>query len=256
MVAYQHAPFPKPWLAPFQSRREIQEGLTPDLLVALGRTWKKALLNHGYPESVLVAGPALRYNCVHETDPFGSDRGSLRSGAQTVLVASSIGYADSFELLVKSIEALKNESGIKVLVKLHPRLGHDEADRLIESVLRCLELDKLPEHVSMTQQPIFELLSDVGLLLHNGTSVALEAMAYGAEQLLVKSDLWFDMTYEGFTDDPQTCVSSPESIRKAALIILNQDDRVASERASNGRAAVRELFLPFMEDNIGVFLPN
>jgi hypothetical protein len=93
------------------------------------------------------------------------------------------------------------------------------------------------------------------LVLHNGTSVALEAMASGVPQILVKSDIWFDMVYEGLTDDAQTCVGSPDAIRSAVMTILNEDARTRSDRINQARAKVRELFLPVNEEDMW-FLTN
>lgn len=256
VVGYQHSPFPKVWLGPFPSRREIRARLTPDLLVVLGRTWKKVLTNHGYPDAAITTGPALRYNYFDETGSADSIINPHTPRGGKVLVASSIGYSDSFELLVKSIGAFRNLSGIPVLIKLHPRIDHEAAVHLLDSVLQCLAMDGLPGHVSVTERPVSELLCETGLLLHNGTSVALEAMAYGIEQLLVKSDLWFDMAYEGFTDDPQTCAGSPEAIRSAALTILTRDEHATADRVAKARAAVRELFLPVTENTLEAFSLN
>ncbi len=186
VVGYQHTPFSSLWLAHFPSARDLQCSHMPDSIVTIGQRWKNLLRGHGYPADRLTVGPALRFSHVVE------NQHSKSAPSRTILVAASIGYHDSFELVYKTIEALRDMAGIDVLVKFHPKMAGDPAE-LISSVLDTLDLGALPAHFQVTKKPITELLPSIGLLVYNTTSVVYEALAYGVPALFVQSDIWFDI---------------------------------------------------------------
>ncbi len=253
IVGYQHAPFAPLLLSQYPSRQDLQQHQIPDRIVTLGPKWKTLLSEHGYPEEALGIGAALRFS--HLKPQRQKDLDQPRTGTNTVLVAAPIGYADSFELIHKTLDALRATPEIKVLIKFHPKTGDNFLlDRLLQSVLGSLGLKDLPDHFEITERPISELLQSVAAVLHNGTSVAIEALAEGASVICVQSDLWFDMDTLAFFQGASVVARTPAEILRCVRDLLDQDDMAARTHSEDTRDTLEQVFSPIHEETMNVFL--
>jgi len=245
VVAYQHSPFPYLLLGPFASSRDIEERQLPDKLVVLGPAWMDIFSKHGYPADMLAVGPALRFSHLFDRSPdVEPENAEENPDGRTVLMAASIGHNDTLELARKTIEAFKADDSVKVLLKFHPRMGSEvEAHRLLHRVLGNLGLNELPRNFEIARESIDKLLPRVNLVLHTGTSVAVEAWTRCVPTLLVKPDLWLDMDTLGLLDDCASSARSPQEIRATARTLMLRGDEPASsavckERLERGFADV------------------
>jgi hypothetical protein len=237
IVAYQHAPFPALWMGAFPSSRDIEENQLPDKLIVLGPAWMDIFSNHGYPPDVLVSGPALRFGHLFQDSPDG-ERPNDRTDpyVKTILTAASIGRNDAFELAHKTVEAFKADDSVRVLLKFHPRMGSaNDIHELIRRILDSLGLDQLPRNFEIVTDPIDKILPLVDLVLHTGTSVAVEAWAKGVPTLLVKPDLWLDMDNLSLVDDTAGSARTPLEVRTTAWKVMLREGGRASESVCKQR---------------------
>ncbi len=104
-------------------------------------------------------------------------------------------------------------------------MGNATCSQLLKRVVENLGLTHLPEHFSVRDFPISELLPAADVLIENGTSVAVEAVWMGVPVVHVQPDLWFDMNvldhFPGMTrsarspDELRICVNETASDRSA-----------------------------------------
>ncbi len=254
IMAYQHAPFPKFQLGPFASYKDLKPGSIPHFLVVLGPRWKEVFVEHGWPEESVIEGPAFRFQ--HLLDSRSADgvvdtsRGDRKP---VILLAASISYSDSFELTAKTIEAFREESDVDVLLKFHPRMSSG-SDALVRAVTDCLGLNGLPAHFSVTDRPIPELLLQVDVVLHNGTAVGLEAHVAGVPELLVQSDLWFNMNNLDLFEESAVSSGTPEQLRRSVSHLLDHEAQAAERDGRIASFPVEEFFSPVTEETIRCFL--
>jgi len=254
VVGYQHTPFSPLWLGPYPSRGDLEAGQLPDHIITIGSRWKDLLAEHGYPPERLSTGAALRFSHLfaHSESDDGR-REAPRKRSATVLVAGSIGYADSLELVCKAIEALRSLPEVSVLIKLHPKMGTN-ADRLLRTAIESLDLTHLPAHFAVTERPVTELLPSVDVVLHNGTSVAVEALAQGVAVVMLQSDIWFDMDTLASCPGLGAAARTPQELRHTVERLLSPAAPSVEERRRNVRTVFEEIFCPVRADTMGTFV--
>jgi hypothetical protein len=253
VVGYQHAPFAPLWLSYYPTRQDLQVPQVPDRLVVIGPRWETLLSELGYPRDRLRVGAALRFDqLMNASTKEASTEEVRRPAVRTILVAASISSEDFFELAYKTIEALRDVPDLKVLIKFHPKMRRNVMG-LMKVVLDSLDLKNLPEKFSITDQPLTDLLQTVDLVLHNGTSVAVEAMAQGVPTLLLQSDIWFDMDTLGFFPGVGAAARTPDEIRAAVHRLLTETGSSTQERRRQARAVFEQAFSPVSETNMRCF---
>jgi hypothetical protein len=231
----QHTPISERWFPYFPSRRDLDSRELPRRLFVIGELWKRRFVEHGYPESQLVVAPGLRF-------PQAPVRARPFSHAGTsVLVAASIGRSDSIELVVKSIAALVGAEGIRISIKLHPKMG-GSADDFVAAVLRALDLEALPAAVELVSAPPAELPEEAHILLYNTTSMSYEALAAGVPIVFVQSDFWFDIDPIPLGSGIGTAARTPEAIRAAVDALSTEDAAAAETRRARARVLLADAF--------------
>ncbi len=245
-IGHQHSTIPECWYGLFPSRQDIQDRVIPQRIVTCGRVWKTILERHGLPSACLRVGPAFRFPHLHAYPA----RALEVPRPSTVLLALSIGFNDSLECVMKTLAALRDETGLRVWIKFHPRMS-GSPEQCVETAVRALHLGALPKHVQITREPVTELLPRCGVLLYSGTTVGLEALALGVPVILVQSDLWFDMDILFFAPGSQTRARTPEAIRTAVRRALGEPGTTTQMA---GGLVLDTIFTPVTEDSIRVFL--
>jgi hypothetical protein len=250
IIGCQHTPNSVRWLPFFPSRRDLRAGRLPDRVFVIGALWERIFAAHGYPPERLHVVPALRFGHVLA-------RGVARAGApspkgadadtDTVLVAASIGPSDSLELIAKAVLALESMREIRILVKLHPKMG-GARESFMESLRRALGRASLPG-VTFVDAPITELLSRARVLLYNSTSVSYEALAADVPIVFVRSDFWFDVDPIPAGAGVGLAARTPAEIRAAVEELLREDPAKAMARRERSRALLADAFAPGTADD-------
>jgi hypothetical protein len=207
----------------------------PDLIAVNGPRAREVLASSGFdPGSIFISG-AFRYPGEVEAKMRPRERGE-----QVVLVALPSGIEESLELAHKSVQALGDPTGCRVVLKCHPSVPPDRLSPY---------LSPLPPHFSFSTDPVATLLGKAGLVLYTSSTVAVEAAAWGIPVVHVRSDLAIDRNI--FDGDPRVpSLATPAGIREAVLGLLGRE---FSEEEYPGDL-VRGLFAPVSEENLEKFL--
>ena len=227
VVGCQHAPFPPLYLNYFPSTRAIEENLIPDHIVSIGKEHHRIFTRSNYPGSCLKAGSAFRYNYLFALET------STPSDTRDVLIATSISYEESLELVYKCLAFFHTRSEYRVMIKFHPKLNRQH--HLVDRVLRMLGCSQLPEHVQIVSESMDTLLARTGIVFYNFTAVCYEALARHIPVVFVRSDICFDMNKLEWFDEVNYEVSSSDDMDRVIqeVMNINPERRMAWEQAAN-----------------------
>lgn len=253
-VGYMHIVFAPLWLSVYPSQEELTKGRFPDILVTSGPLWSQLLLNMGVPEDKIQVGPALRFRHIFERlqEP---DRYLPRNGRdnQWILVAAPSTYDYALDLVEKVVEALHCDRRAIVLIKLHPDMGKSEGTDLLTAALHNVGLTQLPDHFSLTDQPVSELLDSVDVVIENGSSVGIEAVAAGLPVIHVPTDLWFDIDKLEYFPAWSVTARTADKIRLTVNAVLLRASEPRPERLSRVNSDLCELLQPPVESAVERF---
>lgn len=196
------------WTSYCISTWERDHAPLPDIILVNGPQAKKVLVQSGFPDGMVLVGGFFRY------PDFGSIKGERKgTPASRVLLALSPDLNEALELICTSIAALKNEGRITVIIKPHP---------LMKSNLLPPLIPALPPNFAFRKDPVDSLFPVTDLVIHTGSTVAVEAIARGIPVLHVRPTLTLDrdiFDLEGFPPFPS--VMGPDELRRKAKEILS-----------------------------------
>jgi len=190
---FQHVPFPPLAINYSISEKESHSPHVPQNVFTIGHDYVNIFRSEGYISESIHEGAAIRFVHLYSDSSLKDERKSknIASEVKTALVALSISFPETFEMVCKVVEAFKEMPAYTILLKFHPKMENKE--KLISSVLKCLKLSLLPDNFSIVDNPIEELLKKTSVLFYNFTAVSYEAIASNIPVVCIQSDIWFDM---------------------------------------------------------------
>jgi hypothetical protein len=173
LVGYAHSMGPPDLLNTRVTTTEWQTGLFPDVIVANGSRTVKNLELGDIPRKKLREGPALRSSDVALVSSPSSDR-DFSERRKKVLVAMPIGVPASVEILTHllSLQSTLTRLGLQIWLKHHPMTAP-------EKIMDGIDQKVLPSGWEWAEKPLGNYLSQVGLVIGNGTSALIDAVAAG-----------------------------------------------------------------------------
>lgn len=245
VIGFQHTPFSQFWLPYFPSDSDLNHQQIPDSVITIGSYWTNTLTSAGYPEDVVHTGIALRHGHLWDNPNSTSRINTENQKTHNILVACSIGFQDSLELVYKSLMAFSPDATKQVVIKFHPKMGGG-ADLLINKAMVVTGLTRLPQHFHISSDPMSSLLNWSSIVMYNSSSVAFEALARGIPVVFVQSDIWFDLdpVPEGFPMSHH--VRTPDELRYS----IETSDRHDPLSPDTPRLDMRDVLAPLNEDKM------
>ena len=196
------------WTSYCISTWEKDHAPLPEIILVNSPLAKKTLVKSGFPEAIVLVGGSFRH------PDFGQIKGEMKgTRRKRILLALSPDRNEALELICTSITALKNEDGLAVTIKPHPLMKSNLLPRLIPAI---------PQNFTFREDPVESLFPVTDLVLHTGSTVAVEAIARGIPVLHVRPTLTLDrdiFDLEGFPPFPS--VMGPDELRRKAKEILS-----------------------------------
>ena len=202
----------------------------PDRMVTNGRYTKNVFIESGYPKEKVVQGGAVRYTYLLE--PKKTTERQKRD-KPVILVTPSIKF-EAVELIWKVLKAFEQRDEYKILIKCHP-------DMPFEKISEHLNV-KLPEHFTVSDRPVAELLRESDTLLYTCSTTCTEAIAAGVPAVHVESDLSIDLDQLDFDPGIRPSARSPEEIVKCVEAVISMSKRELSKKRKMWKRVVKELF--------------
>jgi surface carbohydrate biosynthesis protein (TIGR04326 family) len=242
IIGFQHGALFPGLLCSFVSEQEAKIAPLPDKVICSGQLFCDALKREGFPADRLVIGPALRYKYLWEAEKYSGT--PLFSG--DVLVVLPLMDSDAAELLSKVLEALGQDTALKVLIKPHPMAS-------LERLLKGCFPQGLPCHFQCVEGDMGDCLSGAKVVIAMSSSSIIEVVSAGKPVVVVGRETAIDLNPLGLLKGFDRVLVLPEDIRKATLDSLSARDGAVPGRAS-GRDIVGGIFHPVTDQAMQVFL--
>ena len=242
IIGYQHSTVPKMLLNNFFSKDELSILPFPDKVVTNGRYPEKLFKDSGYDPQKVVRGGAIRYESITNKEKVATKK-NLHS---VILVTPSIDKNDTVELVWKVLRAFGQMNKYKIILKFHPVMPYPNiAD----------DLGILPEHFTISDKPVSELLRESHVLLYTSSATCIEALRLGVPVLNIKSDFIIDR--DNLSDFPSSIRRSAkdrDDIVRMTKEILETDEKELSEQRVRWKEVVSEIFTPVEQSVFDLFL--
>ena len=246
LIGYDNVNFSRLALSLYPARSEIGVRPLPDRVVTNGEAFRRILVSEGFPERMVRRGCALRHSYLWERDEPSTIAG-LRDDRFEVLVATSIDFAQSVELVEKAVAAFGGDDRYVVRVKCHPAVDAGAVRRFARGSERH-------RNVAFVETPIPELLSSASVMLYTYSVVAYEALAHEVAPLFVRSEGFLDLDQLEPFPDLRWTGRTPADLRSAVeeIASLSADARRSWSTAAG--EAVRQALAPPARACVEAFL--
>jgi surface carbohydrate biosynthesis protein (TIGR04326 family) len=243
IIGYQHTNVPKMLLLYFFAKEELPILPFPDKVITAGKHTANLLKASGYDPTKVISGGAIRYESLLSKKAAAVKKDVANP---VILVTLSADKNETIELVWKVLQAFGQMKQYKIVFKLHPVCPY----RLIVK-----EIGSLPEHFTIADRPVGDLLRESNVLLYSSSTTSIEAIASGIPILQVKSDFTIDR--DNLADFPaaiRESVSTPQAILQATASLLKMDEQELSRKKQLWSRVVAEMFGPVDESTFDLFL--
>ena len=248
VVGYDMGIFSRMFLSAYPARNEFGLRPLPDRVITNGPMGREALTDEGLPREIVKSGCAMRFPGLASQL---ADRGNIRIRAENsavrILVAPSIGFGDSVDLVAKAIDAFGGSRNIELVVKCHPFVSVKEVVNNLGHLARH-------NNVSFSDMPAGELLSSAYILLYTLTTVCFDALRQGVTPVFVMSENGLNVDKLEAAPEVRWVATSPEDLRLvvAEIVALSEEERAAWQERAN--EVLRRAFAPVTPECVDAFV--
>jgi len=246
-IGYQHALIP-PLLLTYQTTcDEHHTGPYPDFIVSCSKWTHDILIENGFDPSRVISGPSLRYQYLFDFKNHCSGPAENKN----ILVICPLAIDSAVELLLKSIEAIKNLQNLydNVYVKIHPMMNSLE-------LLKAAEIKKLPEKWKFVSGTMEQWLKNSSCAVCMDSSAVIEAVIAELPVIIVGRETNFTMNPLPWLQEPEfQPVFLVEQLQKRILECLE----ITDERKKYLKARSEEMLnrlSQINEENLMVFITS
>jgi len=185
----------------------------PEKIICNGQLPYNYMKESGWPSERLLVAEAIRYNHLKE-----SLKAKVRKKRNVILLAFSISPEENSSILNIAYESFKEIDNKEVWVKLHPFLNFR----------KLLELSGISEKsfpFIVKQGSIENFLPEARVVIVGQSGVALEALAFGCEIIIVNIPEWINMSPLKHVKSPMIkTVNSTDELKEAVVSIFREED--------------------------------
>lgn len=247
IIGYQHAVLSQSSLNMMINPLEINSLPIPDLVITIGNVTKDFLETRGsYPPERLKTGCGLRFVQSQKTISPRERDNPLR-----ILVALEGGLSESVNLVSFIFHALKEQSGVKIIIRSHPELPFDMFSGYLD-----VDISRYPHFVCSHNTRLQDDLDECDILIYRGSSVAVDALNRGVSLIHIRQRdiLSVDPL---FGNSWLKWVAEDEAGLKNAIAEI---DEMTAEEYMNAvceaRNYLKQYFYEVTEERMQVFLPS
>ena len=244
VVGYQHAQMTPLVLQMSLAPDGEEQAPLPDWIVTLGEHTARVLAECGHAPERLRAGGALHMQSLlahrssHGLSPGPPD-------GPTVLVATER-REEATELVDLAVQLFKEDEGVRVILKYHPAFPFSEVGGWSS--------DRLPPHVSVSTQPITELILKSSVMVYSHSAVCVEALALGLPPIHLRTQ--FDLNIDGLGAVPHLRLEATNlnELREKVRWLIDHREEYVTEHREEWDRFLQEMYGPVNEDAFRAFL--
>ena len=247
MVGYQHARLPRMLLAWYLAQGGEPKAPLPHRIVAVGRHTAELMTSDGYDTSQLQikVGGALQMqelfdlrdhaNGVHPADISPS-----------VLFGLSASFEETAELVEMAIHLFDENEGVRVVIKCHPIMPFESVSDLVG--------EQLPKHVTVSKEPIMQLMLKSSVMVYSGSTICVQAIALGTPVVYVSPQ--FDLGMDPLEAVPEARLeaSGLEELRERVRWVIHHHEQYVTENRDRWNRLVDEMYTPVTEEGLLAFV--
>ncbi|MBN1431641.1 MAG: hypothetical protein JW931_02605 [Methanomicrobiaceae archaeon] len=245
ITGYQHSVVSKYSLNMFFPKESLSTTPRPDKVITVGNITRDILIDMGgYDESMVFSGCGLRFMHL-----FNIERRSTKPEFKTILVTPEGIPEESIKICNFVYEALKDVTGVKVIIRAHPALPYEKFAK--DLVFR---IDSVP-HFEISDKPsVMDDLNRSDIVIYRGSTLALEAVKTGLYAIylhlgdLIPVDPLFGLSALKYT------IKNPEEVKKALNSVYSKNTSEYLKEADEASSYLDDYFHKITEDNMDIFL--
>lgn len=226
-IGYQHTTLSELWLDYFNDAREIieEKGVEtcplPDYIATVGETTRKHLTNWGWPEDRVFVWGGLRFDALKGYRQINSN---WQEKENYIVCTFSMSYSESTNLLFFLMQAFKENTGYKILLKSHPVLP-------IKNLTKTLNIEVNSAIFEFTDTPLDKIMSSAKGMIVTESSSPLYAIANGCPVIIPRFRNMLDLNPLSYVSDIPLYVYSPQELRETCdKIITTQNSPIPVEK--------------------------
>ena len=245
LIGYQHARAPRLMLNFYLAPEGESESPQPDWVVTVGSHTANLLTQDGWEASRVRVGGALQMQELLRSGPQ-QFQPTPPGQAATVLVACSESLEETEELSDLALHLFSPGDGVRVVLKYHPRMPFEK--------VRSLMGTKLPPHVSVSDEPIVDLMANSSLMVYSGSTVCVQALAIGLPVVHLRTQFEFDLDPLGELADARLSATGLAELRCQVRWLLEHRDEYVAQHKEEWANLVTELYGPVTEETYRAFI--
>ena len=248
VVGYDMGTFSPMVMSTYPSKYELDVRPLPDRVVTNGPLAQEALSTNGLPPDVVKSGCAMRFPelATQHEGPARLDRWADQDPVR-MLVATSVVFGDSLDLVDKAAQAFGGHPDMDVVVKCHPMIDPVR-------IAHCLGRKSRFRNLSYSDRPLSSLLTSVQIVLYTYTTVCFDALRLGAAPVFVQAENRLNLDPLETAPEVRWVATSPEDLRRvvAEIVALSEEERVAWQERAN--EVLRRAFAPVTPECVDAFV--
>ncbi len=230
LIGYQHARTSDMLLNFFLANGESDIAPLPDTIITVGEYTREKLIEGGHPpEKVLISGslksmmPKPTNESHHQPTP-----------PESILIAASISLEEASELLDITADLAKSMPDSRFVLKFHPEMPYDTVNNNLRKFL--------PKNITISLNPIEELIAKTSLMIYSGSTVCFEAISHGVP--VIHHRPRFDFDLDPLEDFPDVSLKSFTALdlQKQINWILEHRTEFINQQQSDWANAVSSMY--------------
>ncbi|KJR99408.1 MAG: hypothetical protein VR68_09225 [Peptococcaceae bacterium BRH_c4a] len=246
IIGYQHSTI-SPFMLKFSTtREEIERGIFPDRIVSNGHFFRDILIKNGFPQEMVVSGPALRYTHIFNKNFTGKGTAAKKK----ILVLLTLEVSSSVELVHKTLRWLGGTPWT-VLLKPHPMMP-------MGKLLDSLGIGKLPANFEWAEGEIEECLHLSSCAIGTAGAALFDAIGAGVPLIVLARETTLTINPMGWLEkelrDIIPVVYTGEQLISALKNLTTEDSKVIREMVAKAKEAIVDCFNPVRDEFLEMFV--
>ena len=254
VVGYDLGIFSPMVLSMYPSKSELGLRPLPDRVVTSGPLAQETLSTDGLPPELVRSGCAMRFpGLAAKPSEEGGEVVRPGGGPTRILVAPSLVFSDSVDLVDKACIAFGGNPDVELLVKCHPNVSTRDVIRALGPVAKLGNV-RFSDLFLVSDLSPGELMSTVDIVLYTYTTVCFDALRSGAIPVFVRPENGLNLDKLEAAPEVRWVAASPDDLRRVVADVMAMSDVDRAAWRERGDEVRLRAFAPVKPDCVDAFI--